>query len=225
MKIILRESSEATQYELFQRLNTGGSQLSDQELRNAILMMVNPDGYRWIAKLSQDEHFQTCTPLSNRLKSQQYDLELVTRFLVFRTLKEGDLRLAEDLSEFLTDRITDLVQSAAFNKTIEVEEKAFRFTFDLLSKSFGEDSFRRYDAQRGQHRGPFLISAFEPIAMGLGYNFKTYAGKRKSQGPDVEGIVKSLWVNDEFLSNSGSGVGSSTRIRANIPLGRQLFAP
>ena len=34
VKIILRESSESSKYELFQRLNTGGSQLSDQELRN-----------------------------------------------------------------------------------------------------------------------------------------------------------------------------------------------
>ena len=34
--IILRESEERTKYELFQRLNTGGSQLSDQEVRNAI---------------------------------------------------------------------------------------------------------------------------------------------------------------------------------------------
>ena len=40
VKIILRESSESSKYELFQRLNTGGSQLSDQEVRNAILIMV-----------------------------------------------------------------------------------------------------------------------------------------------------------------------------------------
>ena len=34
-KIIQRESSESTKFELFQRLNTGGSALSDQEVRNA----------------------------------------------------------------------------------------------------------------------------------------------------------------------------------------------
>ena len=48
VKIILRESSESSKYELFQRLNTGGSQLSDQELRNAILIMVNTEAYRWL---------------------------------------------------------------------------------------------------------------------------------------------------------------------------------
>jgi uncharacterized protein with ParB-like and HNH nuclease domain len=34
IKIVLRESDESSKYELFQRLNTGGSSLSDQELRN-----------------------------------------------------------------------------------------------------------------------------------------------------------------------------------------------
>ena len=224
VKIILRESSEATKYELFQRLNTGGSQLADQELRNAILIMVNPDGYRWISDLSRYENFQICTPLSGRLKSQQYDLELVTRFLVFRTLSRKDLRRVGDLSEFLTERITDLVQSADYGDIVQEEERAFKFTFDLLAQTLGENSFRRYDPHKASHQGPFLISAFEPIAMGLGFNFKRYIGKHRSKVSNIEEIVRSLWGNNEFLSNSGSGVGSSTRIRANIPLGRKLFA-
>ena len=57
VKIIQRESSESTKFELFQRLNTGGSSLSNQEirnaiLRNAILVMVNPEVYRWIHDLT-----------------------------------------------------------------------------------------------------------------------------------------------------------------------------
>ena len=66
VKIILRESSESSRYELFQRLNTGGSQLSDQELRNAILLMVKPDAYRWIERLAKDENFQSCISLTDR---------------------------------------------------------------------------------------------------------------------------------------------------------------
>ena len=42
VKIILRESSDASKYELFQRLNMGGSQLSDQEIRNVMVIMVDP---------------------------------------------------------------------------------------------------------------------------------------------------------------------------------------
>jgi uncharacterized protein with ParB-like and HNH nuclease domain len=41
MSIVLRESDDISKYELFQRLNTGGTPLSDQEVRNCILVMVN----------------------------------------------------------------------------------------------------------------------------------------------------------------------------------------
>ena len=227
VKIILRESDKSSKYELFQRLNTGGSQLSAQEVRNVVLIMVNQDAYAWIADLAADENFQTCTPISDRLKSEQYDLELVTRFLVFRRLEENRLSSIGDLREFLTDRIVEFAQSEEFPMAKLAEEAAFRFTFDRLAQSLGEDSFRKYDTQQGRHLGAFLISAFEPIAMGLGYNFEDYDSESGIEAniPDIKTASKNLWGKQEFLDHSGSGVGSSPRIRSNIPLGRQLFAP
>ena len=225
VKIVLRESSESSKYELFQRLNTGGSQLSSQELRNAILLMVNPDAYRWIAYLAASDNFQTCVPLSDRLKDEQYDLELVTRFLVFRRLEENKLSSIGDLREFLTDRIVEFAESEQYREAKAVEENAFNFTFKRLALSLGEDSFRKYDANRDKHLGAFLISAFEPIAMGLGYNFERYISNNKAKMGDISTATKTLWNNSEFTTHSGSGVGSSSRIRSNIPLGRQLFAP
>ena len=223
VKIILRESSEASKYELFQRLNTGGSQLSDQELRNAILVMVNPDAFRWIEYLAKDECFQSCVALSDRLTSEKYDLELVTRFVVFRNLAEEELGSIGDIGEFLTDRIVELAQSDRFSEAKAFEERAFRSTFANLGRSLGDRSFKKYDVSKGRYLGGFLISAFEPIALGLGYNFEHY----DSDG-EVEKIVavsKELWTNRHFLKHSGSGVRASTRLPSNIPLGRHLFAP
>ena len=40
IKIVLRESDEGSKYELFQRLNSGGSSLTDQELRNCLVIML-----------------------------------------------------------------------------------------------------------------------------------------------------------------------------------------
>ena len=48
VKILLRDSDEQAKYELFQRINTGGTPLSDQEVRNCILIMVNREAYFWI---------------------------------------------------------------------------------------------------------------------------------------------------------------------------------
>jgi hypothetical protein len=42
VEILKRPSSNETKYDLFQRLNAGGAQANAQELRNVIVIMVNP---------------------------------------------------------------------------------------------------------------------------------------------------------------------------------------
>lgn len=108
VKIVLRESDEASKYELFQRLNTGGSPLSDQELRNCILIMVNRDFYHWLISLAQDSNFRSCIALTDRALEEQYDIELIARFLVFRNITQKKLRDIGDIGEFLTDEIVTL---------------------------------------------------------------------------------------------------------------------
>ena len=64
VSIVLRESDEIAKFELFQRLNTGGSHLSPQEVRNCILVMVNPKFYEKLRSLSKYESFQEAIALS-----------------------------------------------------------------------------------------------------------------------------------------------------------------
>jgi len=80
VSIILKESDETAKYDLFQRLNTGGSTLSPQEVRNCMLVMINKDFYDWIKLLASYDKFQECISLSDRPLSESYDLELVLRF-------------------------------------------------------------------------------------------------------------------------------------------------
>lgn len=220
VKIVLRESSESSKYELFQRLNTGGSQLSDQEVRNVTLIQVNPDAYQWIADLAEDDDFLSCVALSDRLIKEQFHLELVTRFLVFRNLPDDQLRSVGDIGQFLTDRITAFAASNDFRDQCEVEDSAFRGTFAYLAASLGDHSFRKYDTSKKKFTGGFLISAFEPIAFGIGFNVDSY-----TDGTGIEDGVKRLWKDSDFIKHSGSGVNTPTRLRSNVPLGRKLFAP
>lgn len=224
VKIILRESSDDSKYELFQRLNTGGSQLSDQELRNVILISVNPDAYRWIANLAEEPDFLTSVALSERSIDQQYHLDLVTRFLVFRKMEAADLRSVGDIGEFLNDAIVEFAQSKSFRVNRKDEEAAFRFTFEQFANSLAEHSFHKYDHPRGRHLGGFSISAFEPMALGLGYNYELYQDSG-GQVPDIAEVSKKLWKDGVFLRHSGNGVRASFRIPTNIPIGRKLFAP
>ena len=55
VNIILKESDENAKYDLFQRLNTGGSKLSPQEVRNCLMVMLNDKLYKWIKELASYE--------------------------------------------------------------------------------------------------------------------------------------------------------------------------
>ena len=222
VKIILGESGESRKHEMFQRLNAGGERLSEQELRNAIMVMVNPDAFRWIENLSQDGNFQSCITLSDRMLRERYDMELATRFLTLRTLPENELRRIGDIGEFLTDETVRFARSPKYKDAKASEERAFRDTFARLARSLGDKSFKKYDAANGRHAGGFLISAFEPIALGVGFNCENYGVEDVSKA--IEKESKKLWSNPDFLRNSGMGVSASTRMSANIPLGRRAFA-
>ena len=82
VNIVEKESDEMIKYELFQRLNTGGSVATPQEVRNCILLMLNKDLYNLMRSLADRESFKSCIALSDRLYEEQYDMELVLRFIL-----------------------------------------------------------------------------------------------------------------------------------------------
>lgn len=218
VSIILKESDDAAKYELFQRLNAGGSQLSDQELRNSIIIMLNRDFFRWLETLSEDRNFQECVALSDRAVEERYDMELVLRYLVFRAAPPNYLVNLGDLGEYLTEQAAALAQDKAYDRA--VEEGAFRATFAVLKDQLGSDAFRRYDRQRDSFSGGFSVSAYEAVSLGVGYNYRAVSANPATLVPKV----KALWTDAEFTSNSGSGIRASTRIPRIVPFGRRHFA-
>jgi hypothetical protein len=219
VSIILRESDEASKYELFQRLNTGGSPLSEQEVRNSILVMINRDMYRWMRRLAENPDFVECVALTDRALDEQYDMELVLRFLVFRTLDERELSRIGDLGDYLTDKLSDMARNKEFD--FKEEELAFSTAFGLLRKTTGSDSFKKFDSEKGKFMGGFLVSGYEVVAIGVGYNYKVVSDANL----EIEPLIRGVWQKEQFTSKSGSGIRASSRVPNTIPLGRKLFKP
>lgn len=170
--ILKQESDPVAKYELFQRLNTGGSIPTDQEIRNCLLIMSNREMYSWLKNLSQDEAFQSCISLSDKARQEQYDLELLLRFLFFRSMDKETLGKIPypDISDFITRRTIKFSEDSELD--YEVEKSAFNTTFRMLSEQLEENSFRKYNYQKDKFVGGFLVSAFEAFALGIGYHYK-----------------------------------------------------
>jgi alpha-acetolactate decarboxylase len=99
------------------------------------------------------------------------------------------------------------------------EERYFKETFELLAKTTKDNSFRRYDDVKGRFVGGFLVSAFEMVALGVGYNLDFI----RNQQIDIENKVKGMWKTQELTKKADKN--ASARISKVIPLGRRLFKP
>jgi hypothetical protein len=218
VNILQKESDPSAKYELFQRLNTGGSIANAQEIRSCILVSLNPNLYRWMKELSTNEDFQSCIALNESALEEQYDIEILSRFLVLRTIDPANLKKLGDVDNFFTDKMTGIAKDTDYD--LQEESYAFTKTFELLNKCTSGESFRKYDLNKNKFSGGFLLAPFEAIALGIGYNYESST----NDPTDLREKIISLWSNTEYTSAFGRGKDASSRLPKLIPLGRKFFS-
>lgn len=219
VNIVEKESDPMVKYELFQRLNTGGTIATPQEMRNCILLMLNKKLHELMRSLADYEPFKNCIALSDRLYEEQYDMELVLRFILLLDKHEEDIRkLGDDVSVFLTEEMRKM----ALEQELDYShiEMAFKRTFDILNQTTGDNSFKRYKSEQDRFLGGFLLSAFEVIALGIGYNYQNIPATNT-----ISDSIKTIWSDSTYKKWSGAGVNAVRRLPYLIPLGREVFSP
>lgn len=220
VKILLPESDEKAKFELFDRLNTGGSPLSGQEIRNAQLLMRDASLYEWLEKLRENDDFQTIITITDRLYDEAYDMELVCRFFALIRSSNDELRNIGNIDTFLSSKIFDTIGDTKFSRRSQARK--FNRTFKLLAESLGEDAFKRYDGTR--FLGGFSVSAFETISLGVGENVDAWEKEEAANPGALTEKVIEWWSDIEFRSGSGSGIRASTRLPKTLPAARQFFS-
>ena len=131
-------SDKEAKYELFQRLNTWWTQLSNQEIRNCLMIMENKVFFEYIEDLAKIECFKNCvSSLSDEDINTQYDKELILRFFCVRNNKINNIYSVE---EFITENMFLFLKEFDY----ENEKNIFTKTFQLLNDTLWEDVFKRY---------------------------------------------------------------------------------
>jgi hypothetical protein len=214
---VLKESDPSSKYELFQRLNTGGTLANSQEVRNCILVMENIDAYNRIVELSKNTNFQESIRLTERLLEEKYDLELLVRFIVLRKLPLDSIKQISDLSEFLNEEIVRISNDSDFSW--EQEQLEFNLTFEILNSSVGADCFRKYHGATDRFSGGFIVSAFEIVAFGVGFN----ASEFQAKGRSVKDSIVSSYSIIENEHINWAGQNTTFRLPKTIEVGRRVF--
>lgn len=216
IQIIENDTDPDAKYEIFQRLNTGGSILSPQEVRNVVAIMRNKPVYEWLVSLAEDESFQRTAMVSDRLREEKYDVELALRHISFLYIAYG----RSDVDEFLDDAVNSLCDTKSHLDRGEIGLK-FRKTFRLIDKSLGDSAFKKHE--NGKYSGKFLESSFEAISFGLHHNIDSYNPESEDDLELVRKKVLALWSNPTFLENRGTGSYARKRIPVLLALGKEHF--
>lgn len=214
VKVLSRDSdgsnSHHGKFDLFERLNTYGSSLSPQELRNCILVSLNPEMYRFLKDLARNENFRNCTLLTDTQLLERYDMDLALRFLTLRNVEAKSLG---DVHEFLRESMESLALDNSFNAT--AERKLFTEVFEFIDSATDGNGFRPWSAKTKDYRGAFSLAAYEGLGLAIGRNWAKI--KRIRTRFDFNSVVKSLWQTDAYRK-SFSGLRARERMVRVVPV-------
>lgn len=208
VEILRGESNIAMKYELFKRLNAGGSPLSPQEVRNAIYRGINPRINTLILDLSRNTKFKELTELSNSKKQVLYDQELILKFLAFYNRIE-DINYNTEI--FLDKFMENAVKDETFD--IEVYRKIFNEVIDMIYAIGNTAIFKN-------NRNAFVPAYYEGIVVGVAQNIELYRNNKDL----LETRIQELKIDDQFKDFSGSASNSKTRVRKRLNRSNEIFS-
>ena len=222
INIILTENSIQAQYELFQRLNTGGLHLEPQEIRNCLIIRLSEPFYDKINDLKTYTNYKSTLPLSDEKFKIEHHMELILRYFIAKNGKtkfENYKVSYTHLSEFIDKETVKLIEDDSFN--IDTEITLFKKVFDLLNETLGADSFKKYIDAKDRFEGPFVESSFEAIVPGIANNYDKIKSISKEQ---LIQNIKDIYKDTLYLEYSERGTKAITRMKGLTEFSNQYFS-
>lgn len=215
VEILKRPSDVKTKFDLFQRLNAGGTVANSQELRNCVMIMIDSDAFSLIKAAAEDPTFIDICSISEDQKEKQKHLEMATRFLVM-VFCDYDGKL--DVDDYLNDGIATILGE----KNIREKVQCMTRTFNLLNAAFGVDALKKHFDDKPV--GKVSYAPFEGIAVGVGKNIEAILSLPDSLAFLRERIA-SFWVAPTAISFTGTVIKAPYRLQKTLPFGQQHFCP
>ena len=205
---ILRGQSKATiKYELFKRLNSNGTKLTAQEIRNAIYRGIDSSVNKLVEQLSKNPAFVELTSLTKQKKKELYDQELVLRFMAFY---DKNTEINSNTAKILDDFMEKSVNDNQFD--CEMYESIFNKTICLLNSLTDHNVFKNAS-------NAFVPAYFEAIMLGVANNINVYSNNTDL----LMDKIKELKNSQDFKQYMGSASNSKKRIESRLAIALSIF--
>lgn len=209
---IIVEQKEPTNFDglflIFERINTGGMQLNQQEIRNSLFQCPMND---LLTELNDYEHWRTMFG-QKEPNPRMRDMEMILRFL---TLNEIDLlststegvNLVSKMNGFMArHRKEDAAQLTPY-------KELFCDTVNTIMDLFGCDIFRT-NIQNMQVSQKFYATVFDAIMLATASAKKKNAILKNAE--NMNSKVEELFTNAAFRNACSAHTTDSSAIKARI---------
>lgn len=161
-------------FELFERLNTWWTKLSNQEVRNCLLVDKSEDNYNKIEDISNNEKFlKLIDNISEDKLSAKENMELVLRCLALKNIKlDKNIKIEELIDDFIYKIIW--LENSIFLQELDISNdisnfwKMIELLYDLNDRSFNKIND---DWTRKNH---FIYPLFDTISSWITYNISVW---------------------------------------------------
>jgi hypothetical protein len=228
--VIEPQTPDEVKYDIFNRVNTGGSPLEPQEIRHC---MSKNRSREFLTNLVQSPSFDQAMGKFFWLKEspgtwvrsnqRMTDREVALRFCAFYTIPVDEYARTTSLDAFLL-QFTRMIESqselASPNIDLENMAAAFERAMKNCHAILGTGAFRRWlpDASR---RGPFNRAIFESQAIALAnYALRDLLPHRD----EIQSAFRELFLNPEYDNAVRFGTGSYLKVERRLAMPRQALA-
>ncbi|NES22275.1 MAG: DUF262 domain-containing protein [Symploca sp. SIO3E6] len=197
-------------YDIFNRINTGGTNLERQEVRNCIF---SGQSTKLLKELSEQEYFRRA--IDNGISPKRMkDREVILRYLAFKifdyeTDYQGDL---SDLVE-KTMRKINLMPDAEIENLKKDFERVMKLTFDFFER-------KNFRLPTGQTRGRINIAIFESVSYFFSVSSDDFLKKHKES---IKDNLAKLLENQDYLNSIKYGTSSKAKVNTRFKLAEEIL--
>lgn len=208
IEVIRYESEFDMRYELFNRLNTGGVLLSEQEIRNCIFRSYDNKFNAFIKKEAKQKYFTDIIRLRKEDEERMYADELILRFF---TLKNFGATFNKNIQEHM-DSYMLKVSKGEVKFDYDEEHKIFEQTCQII-QNLNENVFKLSTLN-------FSTSMYDAIMINVALNLDKVS---EYTAEELLSRIDKLKKNTEFRKNTNAASSSKYRINTKIEIAHKIL--
>ena len=205
-------------YDIFRRINTGGTPLTGQEIRHCV---AKKRSRMFLKQLVALPAFEKATPASLHNHKRMVDQEIALRFTAFWHLTPAKYSKDNTLDGFLLQAIQDIDDPAVLHdRALAGISAAFARGLDLAYEVFGNYAFRKWPTN-SDRRNPFNRALFEAWTIELA---KADADAVTKSKRDICRSAREVMTRDAaYIGSVSSATGDSVSVHTRFEKTRAII--